>query len=381
MATEGGREKPYGPKPGEEPRSAVEREQSPVGGGQRLSGRQTVAIAIACILGVGVVMIALRSTTHHNAETKKQGAVSAGAVGQPFQNNANATGQPYGPKPASLPLPSKGSGHGDFHNPFLHSNQESPAIKALKAPIMAYSGHENTTPQGAASKHRASGSAAVAPQAAKSSALGKALSPDHFSTASAHVIAHPNFTIAAGTIIPCTLETAINSGLPGFVKCVLPQPVRSMTGAVTLLDKGTQVIGEVRHGLTQGQDRLFILWTRAITPQNVAVQLASPAAGALGEAGISGSVDNHFLERFGAAIMMSVIGGSLQAASNAAQHGAGNSYFQYVNQNTNQIANTALQSTIDIPPTLKRPQGANVSIFVARDLNFSNVYKLSLVKP
>ena len=116
-------------------------------------------------------------------------------------------------------------------------------------------------------------------------------------------------------------------------------------------------------------------------PQNVAIQLASPAADPLGRAGVSGAVNNHFLERFGAAIMMTIIGGSMQVAANAAQNSAGNTYLEYMNSSTNQIANTTLQHTIDIPPTLTKHQGENVSIFVARDLNFSKVYKLSVVSP
>ena len=118
-----------------------------------------------------------------------------------------------------------------------------------------------------------------------------------------------------------------------------------------------------------------------MTPQNVAIQLASPAADPLGRAGVSGAVNNHFLKRFGAAIMMTIIGGSLQVAANAAQNSAGNTYLEYMNSSTNQIANTTLQHTIDIPPTLTKHQGENVSIFVARDLNFSKVYKLSVVSP
>ncbi|MGH7121086.1 MAG: TrbI/VirB10 family protein, partial [Acetobacteraceae bacterium] len=46
-----------------------------------------------------------------------------------------------------------------------------------------------------------------------------------------------------------------------------------------------------------------------------------------------------------------------------------------------QVANTALEAQINIPPTLKKNQGDSVSIFVARDLNFSDVYKLQTTAP
>ena len=40
-------------------------------------------------------------------------------------------------------------------------------------------------------------------------------------------------------------------------------------------------------------------------------------------------------------------------------------------------AGVALQNSVDIPATLRKPQGAEVSIFVAQDLNFAGVYRLS----
>ena len=378
MANEDKRDRPYGPISHDNAApSPVEQEQSAVASRQRLTGRQIGGIALACALGAGVVLVVTQLTTHHEPKPAKQAAVTGGTEGRPFVNNASGGTAPAS-KPAALPLPSKQNT--GFHNPFLNNQQESPAMKALKAPIMAF----NQT-GGGASAQPASNTVGQngAPTAGpvKPTAFASKLNADQFSAADATMIAHPNFTIAAGTIIPCTLQTAINSTLPGFVKCVLPQPVRSMTGTMTLLDKGTQVLGEVREGLVQGQDRLFILWDRAVTPQNVAIQLASPAADPLGRAGVSGAVNNHFLERFGAAIMMTIIGGSMQVAANAAQNSAGNTYLEYMNSSTNQIANTTLQHTIDIPPTLTKHQGENVSIFVARDLNFSKVYKLSVVSP
>ena len=162
---------------------------------------------------------------------------------------------------------------------------------------------------------------------------------------------------------------------------MLPQAVRGSTGAVTLLDRGTEVLGEIQGGLARGEDRLFILWTQARTPQGVVINLASPGAGPVGRAGVAGAVDYHFWQRFGAALMFTVLGGSMQAGANAVQNGTGNTYFEYFQPATGQVANTALEAQINIPPTLKKNQGDSVSIFVARNLDFSNVYKLETATP
>ena len=88
---------------------------------------------------------------------------------------------------------------------------------------------------------------------------------------------HPSLTIPAGTVIPCILQTAINSQLVGFVDLVtIPSEVRGATGTVTLLDRGTQIFGEIKSGLREGQSRLFILWIRARTPGNVVATFDSP---------------------------------------------------------------------------------------------------------
>jgi type IV secretion system protein VirB10 len=198
-------------------------------------------------------------------------------------------------------------------------------------------------------------------------------------TARAHVMRHPDLTIPAGTVMPCILQTAINSQLVGFVDCTMPEEVCGATGAVVLLDKGTQIFGEIRSGLRQGQDRLFVLWVRARTPQNVVIDLDSPGADELGRAGLPGAVDNHFWARFGAALLFSVIDYLPQIATQALQNNNGhnniNNYTQFLTPQQ-QLANTILQDTINIPPTLEKNQGDGLTIFVARDLDFSGVYDL-----
>lgn len=349
-------------------------------GRHRLSAGQKLSIAI----GAGALALAAIVLTHlpggdaHKTDHQNTTA-DVGALGIPF--SAPPEKKPASnPTAAPLPLPAPQAGPSIAK--FLDNHQQTPAERALQAPILAY-GSASGAPA-AASPATAAGSGVPAPakNAGADDPLSRDLTPsDIGAAANAKLVPHPDYTITAGTIIPCVLQTAINSGLPGFVKCVLPQAVRSMTGRVTLLDRGTQVLGEVRAGLTRGQDRLFILWTRAVTPNNIAISLASPAADEVGRAGVAGAVDEHFWQRFGAAIMLTVIGGSLQAGANAVRNGNGNTYFEFLQPNSSQIANTALEATINLPPTLKKNQGDTVSIFTARDLNFSGVYKLEPAAP
>jgi type IV secretion system protein VirB10 len=199
--------------------------------------------------------------------------------------------------------------------------------------------------------------------------------------AKAHRMQHPSLTIPAGIVIPCTLQTAINSELMGFVDCTLPGEVRSADGTVTLMDKGTTVMGQIKSGLRRGQERLFILWVRARTPDNVTVNLASPAADELGRAGVTGYVNNHFARMFWNAALFSLIEYGPQLATSAIQnqnHGQNsvNNYTSFLSPQQS-LANTILQEDLKIPPTLEKNQSDVVSIFVARDLDFSGVYDVA----
>lgn len=208
-------------------------------------------------------------------------------------------------------------------------------------------------------------------------AFEKLLRPTHGDAARASLIGNRDYIIPMGTAIPCVLETALSSEEPGFSTCVLNRDVLSDNGRVVLLEKGTQVIGEYRGGLKRGQSRLFVLWTRAKTPTGVIIQLGSPATDGLGRAGFDGDVDNKWLERFGSALLLSVV----SDLSAIGAQSLANSNIQAQNTGTagKQAAAIAVEQGAAAVPTLNKHQGELVSIMVARDLNFEGVYKLRLV--
>ncbi|MFV3126574.1 TrbI/VirB10 family protein [Niveispirillum sp. KHB5.9] len=181
-------------------------------------------------------------------------------------------------------------------------------------------------------------------------------------TASAvHAIA-PSTTVAQGALIPAVLETAIDSDLPGFVRAVVSQDVRSFDGTRVLVPRSSRLIGQYKSGLQAGQKRVYVLWTRLIRPDGVSVALASPAISQDGKSGLSGDVDTHFVERFGSATLLSVVG-ALSAIGNAA----------LVLSGSQSAAGVAAQRDSQIPPTIRVDQGQPIRVFVARDLDFSLV--------
>ncbi|MCP4561777.1 MAG: TrbI/VirB10 family protein [Bosea sp.] len=213
--------------------------------------------------------------------------------------------------------------------------------------------------------------------------------------------------IAQGTTIRGVLETAVQSDLPGMVRAVTAENVWSFDGRRVLIPAGSRLVGEYRSGLAQGQTRVFVVWTRLLRSDGVSVQLGSNGADELGRAGNTGYVDNHYLERFGAAVVLSLVGGVSQFLSGYGQSdtnrdgstitttdpvtgvttttqiGANGTNqvlqarqiaAQNVSQTLTNIAQEALKNSINIPPTIHLDQGTRITVFVRRDLDFSALY-------
>jgi type IV secretion system protein VirB10 len=177
--------------------------------------------------------------------------------------------------------------------------------------------------------------------------------------------------VPQGAIIGAIMETALNSDLPGFARAIVQRDVLSFDGSAVLIPAGSRVIGQYQSGVARGASRVFIVWTRLIRPDGVSITLASPAIDDIGRGGIAGKVNRHFLQRYGGAILLSVLTGGLNVAAASAGGGAGTVVVGTAGEAT-ALANQAAKD-LDIPPTITTRQGTTVRIFVAQDLDFSAV--------
>jgi type IV secretion system protein VirB10 len=211
----------------------------------------------------------------------------------------------------------------------------------------------------------------------ESGELGALLRPGVSATVRAQVLPTQRLLLPKGAFIDCTLETAVDSTLPGMTTCVMATDTFGVDGQVVLMERGTKLIGETRGQVQQGSARVFVLWTEARTPAGVIVPLASPGADELGRSGLPGAVSNHFWQRFGAALLVSVIDGAVEGAVQSARGGNGT---VIVNPSSTQgVLTEVLKGTVNIPPTVVKRQGDRVQVLVARDLDFRSVYELRSV--
>ena len=207
--------------------------------------------------------------------------------------------------------------------------------------------------------------AASRPIGARSS-TGSGRASDENDRVSAQRLANPSRTVPQGTVIPAVLETALDSTRAGGVRALVQRDVSSFDGSRVLIPRGSRLYGEYEANIQSGQNRALVKWTRLIRPDGVTVALDSPSSDPLGRAGIRGRVDSKFLQRFGGALLQSVLDIGVGVAVREASDGV----IVALPGSTQNVQVTDQQS---IQPTLKVRHGTSVSVFVARDLDFSSV--------
>lgn len=212
---------------------------------------------------------------------------------------------------------------------------------------------------------------------AGSSGFADKLKPSATPSVNAEQRGDLTYLLAKGTNIRCGLDTRIITTQPGFTRCIVSKDVYSANGKVLLVERGSKVIGEQTSAMLHGQARVFVLWNELETPSGVKVSLRSPGAAALGESGHGAYVKYHFWQRFGGALLISMIsdvGDSLSNRQNSAGGSNNNITYENSSESAQEMATEALQNSINIPPTGTINQGTLINIMVARDVNFDKVY-------
>lgn len=184
-------------------------------------------------------------------------------------------------------------------------------------------------------------------------------------------------SILEGTIIHATLETAVNSDLPGSMRAVINRPVYSADGINRLLNPGDRLVMKYTSKVTKGATRVFAVGSRIIKSDGVSIQLGSEIASKLGVTGVGAdSVDSHFFEKFAEASLLAVLsaGAATMNVSDEDQWNSLSLYRGTIADSFAESANKSLDQNADRQPTLHIGQGKEISVFVAKDINFDEVY-------
>ncbi len=346
-----------------------------------------LAIALMSVLGIGSLTWYYATTLARQGQGRKaaQELATSRAQGDLPLPSLGPISPPKAVEPVSAPPapPEATPSHGQAltEAALTLADPQAPGLQAPKSQAQinlerrlggaAFSGQ----PSGATpTVVTAPGSGLVPPPGRETSELGALLRPTLSQAVRAEMLPSLRMLLPKGAFIDCTLETAIDSTLPGMTTCVTATDTFGADGKVVLLERGTKLVGETRGQVQQGAARVFVIWDEARTPTGVVVPLASPGADELGRSGLSGTVNRHFLERFGAAMLISVIDGAVQAAVQGSGSRGG---AVIVNPSGSEsVITEVLKSTVNTPPTIQKSQGDRIQILVARDLDFRSVYTL-----
>ena len=216
--------------------------------------------------------------------------------------------------------------------------------------------------------------------------------PDETATADLSPLAvapHPAspYTITAGTVMYGTLETGVNSDLPGNILGRVAQDVKdSVTQTYVLIPQGSKLIGSYdRNYLPPRQDRLFVTWREIVFPDGGEIQLPDlPGTDQAGYAGFQDQVNRHYVKVWTPALLMSAISAGMMM-SQAPMYAGGGYGGYYVSpgqmaamgagQQLSQAAMSHLgTATAEARPTIRIRPGYNFRVMVTRDLIFSGPY-------
>lgn len=249
----------------------------------------------------------------------------------------------------------------------------------------AYAGANRGLPNNASGAGGLGGSGAGGqPGGQNQTALGASLVSTVTAKATASFIMNQDFLLAKGSLPDCTLRTAIRTSVSGFIQCVLAAPARSMNGTNVLLPMGTVINGEYNGTVSAGQRSIFTMWSDARTPEGVVVNLGSPGTDQLGRAGTDGYVDNKWMERYAGAVFYSLFDDvmNIQLAKASSSNGSNNvSLYPSSTGTSKAIVEEMLKEGSSIKPDLYKNQGEVVKIFIARDVDFSTVYRMRSTRP
>lgn len=178
------------------------------------------------------------------------------------------------------------------------------------------------------------------------------------------------YQVMAGTIIPASLITGLNSDLPGTIIAQVTQPVYdTVTGSHVLIPQGARLMGRYDSRVSLGQERALVVWDRILFPNGASIQIeALPGADRQGFSGLSDRVDNHWGRIFTAAGLATLLGIGTELAFDDDDDGLARAVRDGFQDSTNQAGQRIVDRNLNIQPTLRVRPGWPLRVIVTRDL-------------
>lgn len=177
------------------------------------------------------------------------------------------------------------------------------------------------------------------------------------------------YQVMAGTLIPASLVTGINSDLPGTIIAQVTQPVYdTVKGQYLLIPQGARLIGRYQSEVSFGQDRALVVWDRIIFPDGSSIQISEPGADGEGYAGLSDRTDHHWDRVFAAAGLATILGIGAELGPSSEDDDIVRAIRRGTTDTVNQAGQRVVDRSLGIQPTIRIRPGWPVRVAVTRDL-------------
>lgn len=184
----------------------------------------------------------------------------------------------------------------------------------------------------------------------------------------------PPNTILAGSVIPVTLITGINSDVPGDAVAQVRQDVYdTVTGNTLLIPQGSRLIGVYDGNTKNGQSRIGVAFVRIIFPDGNYVEIdKQKGTDSAGYPGLADQVNNHTGKLVGGGIMTSLLSAAAQIAAGNTNTSTNSTFGQLAVQgaatNIMNAGGELLKRDMQVTPTISIRPGLQFSVFINKDL-------------
>lgn len=178
------------------------------------------------------------------------------------------------------------------------------------------------------------------------------------------------WTLSAGTIIPASLVTGLNSDLPGTVIAMVTENVRdSATGRTVLVPQGARLIGSYDSAVAFGQRRALLVWQRIVFPDGSSVRLDNaPGTDLAGYSGIEDAVDFHTWRLLKGIALSTLLGVGTELTLGGGESDLVRAIREATQQNAARAGDRITSRNLDVQPTLTVRPGWPLRAILHKDL-------------
>ncbi|MEZ5986593.1 MAG: TrbI/VirB10 family protein [Hyphomonas sp.] len=177
------------------------------------------------------------------------------------------------------------------------------------------------------------------------------------------------YQLMAGTIIPATLLTGVNSDLPGQVIAQVTSPVYdTVTGETVLVPQGARLIGRYDSVIAFGQSRALLVWSRIVMPDGSSIRIDNLAGvDARGYAGLEDKVDYHSWKLLQGVALSTLLGVGAELGTDD-EGDIARALRRSAQTGANEAGQEIVRRNLDVQPSITIRPGWRLGVLVGKDI-------------